>query len=647
MGKQYAIKDFQWWLNLTQDTLIKDNQFTVLKNFFYNSSKQLQTRYGYTTFGNLIWTSPITSYFFFQRDDTLATTALCVSGTKMYKYDETSSTWKERKSGLTEYETITGLTTHRTRWDWAVYKNIVYMCNGVDSYAAYNSAAFASAYLTGWTSATSVVATWNAVTDGSFRITIDGTQRDITGLNFSAATTMANVATIIQTWIRAATWSLETCVWSTNKFIISSVNLTSNSAITVASAVWSWTDISWAGWTAFMDCDSWAGDESVTNVVTGYTEYAGQPKVRYLNIIGNTIFWAGQDTNPSTLYYSASQPADWSAIDTNDIVVGKDETGRINGIIELGIVTLAVKSGKIYSIDIVNEKAQAIDAHNGWYSNRSLRAVANSIVYFTDKGIDTLKPRQWVDTSAGSLDSSPLGEDVRALTDKVKELQYNSCAGWYNKALNNYYLSFDTNNDNIPDTTLVYSTLTKGWTQYTYPEIYDYWFYINSSNVRSYVFASATTGQMYTMETGYTDNGETISYELESKRFDFGTPGLSKTFDYVDVIGYASIDSNISVKVNVDGELASESTITNANLQIDSVVKTIWYSAIGTEALTWETSDSDTIDLYRYTFRVPMYSMGSDISFNMSSDGGVWILEQARISRDDQPVDVFSISDIG
>jgi hypothetical protein len=39
--------------------------------------------------------------------------------------------------------------------------------------------------------------------------------------------------------------------------------------------------------------------------------------------------------------------------------------------------------------------------------------------------------------------------------------------------------------------------------------------------------------------------------------------------------------------------------------------------------------------------------MGSDISFNMSSDGWVWILEQARISRDDQPIDVFNISDIG
>lgn len=50
---------------------------------------------------------------------------------------------------------------------------------------------------------------------------------------------------------------------------------------------------------------------------------------------------------------------------------------------------------------------------------------------------------------------------VRALTDKVTEFQFNSGVGYYNRALNNYYYAFDTNNDNIPDTVLVYSTLTR------------------------------------------------------------------------------------------------------------------------------------------------------------------------------------------
>jgi hypothetical protein len=332
MGKQYGIKDFQGGLNLTQNTLIKDNQFVTLKNFFYNSSKQLQTRYGYKTFGNLIGTSPITSYFFFQRDDTLATMALCVSGTKMYKYTEGTSTWTEIKSGLTEYETITGLTTHRTRWDWAVYKNIVYMCNGVNNYASYNG--------------------------------------------------------------------------------------------------------------------------------TTYTEYAAEPKCKYISYLGDRMFGAGDWSNPISLYYTDAAAADATDLNKNVVVVGGDETGSINGLTELGQVILAYKSNRVYSVDVTNTRAIPVDAHNGGYSNRSIKPVANSIVYFTDKGVDTLKPRSGVDGSQ-ALESLPLGEDIRALTDKIEEIQYNSCAGWYNKALNNYYLTFDTNNDNIPDTTLVYSTLTK------------------------------------------------------------------------------------------------------------------------------------------------------------------------------------------
>lgn len=126
MGKPLSIKDFKGGLNLTQDTVIDDNQFTILKNFYYNASQQLETRRGYRTFGNSIGNNPITSYHFFQRDDTLATQALCTAGTNMYKYDEGTGNWSSIKSGLTEYETISAISAHRTRWDFAVYRNIVY-----------------------------------------------------------------------------------------------------------------------------------------------------------------------------------------------------------------------------------------------------------------------------------------------------------------------------------------------------------------------------------------------------------------------------------------------------------------------------------------------------------------------------------------
>jgi len=119
-----------------------------------------------------------------------------------------------------------------------------------------------NAFLTGAGTATSVVATWNAVTDGNFAITVDGTAVEVTGLDFSGAgvTTMAHVAAIIQAGIRAAVSAAitpladttTTVVWSTDHFVITSV-----SAITVTSAIAvpAGTDISGAGGTTYMDAE--------------------------------------------------------------------------------------------------------------------------------------------------------------------------------------------------------------------------------------------------------------------------------------------------------------------------------------------------------------------------------------------------------
>lgn len=79
MPKVSVVNNFEGGLNLTQSANIKDNQFTIARNMFYNSDKQLETRRGMTTFGNQIGSEPITSYFFYQRDDNLTRTAVCNS----------------------------------------------------------------------------------------------------------------------------------------------------------------------------------------------------------------------------------------------------------------------------------------------------------------------------------------------------------------------------------------------------------------------------------------------------------------------------------------------------------------------------------------------------------------------------------------
>ena len=130
-----------------------------------------------------------------------------------------------------------------------------------------------NAILTGGTSATSVFGTWAAVTDGDFAITIEGVTYDITAIDFTGAGDMDAVAVILQAAIRTATGdSFTTVVWDTDHFII-----TSRKSITVTSASPTnpGTDISGAGGTAFMDCDTGNGvvtDATNSNKIWGLTQ---------------------------------------------------------------------------------------------------------------------------------------------------------------------------------------------------------------------------------------------------------------------------------------------------------------------------------------------------------------------------------------
>ena len=138
--------------------------------------------------------------------------------------------------------------------------------NAVNQLKTVNAVTTVPAFLTGGNTATSVVATWTAVNNGSFAITIDGVARTVSNIDFTTGvTTMADVATKIQTAVRALTLSTETVVWTTDHFVVSSVLKTTVSAITVTSATGAGTDISGVGATAFMDADT--GHGTVTNVV--------------------------------------------------------------------------------------------------------------------------------------------------------------------------------------------------------------------------------------------------------------------------------------------------------------------------------------------------------------------------------------------
>jgi hypothetical protein len=84
-----------------------------------------------------------------------------------------------------------------------------------------------------------VITNWNGISTGSFHILVDGTDYEITGLDFTSQTNLNGVATVIQTALTGAT-----CVWNGTQFTITSNTTGTGSTISYLTTALSGVDIS-------------------------------------------------------------------------------------------------------------------------------------------------------------------------------------------------------------------------------------------------------------------------------------------------------------------------------------------------------------------------------------------------------------------
>lgn len=472
-------------------------------------------------------TKPITSYFYDQRDDTGLIRAICWAGTNAFLYHETDVVdgyWEVIDTGLTEFETNPTLSGQRTKWSADTYKNVIYMCNGVDDYRA-----------------------WNDVT---------------------------------------------------------------------------------------------------------ITTYASQPLVRYIKYLddGDRMAGGGEDDNPSTLYYTNAAPADASAIDTNAVVIGGDQMGKINGIAGLGQVFVIGKDFKKYSVDVTNEKSQALDPDTGWFSHRSLQIVGRGILHQTQRGIENLEARNALSGYA-AMESEALTDDLRTLINQIDPQYRNASCAIYARPYTNYYFTFDTSADGIPETTIVRSSTVNAWSQYSYPAIYDYGIYIDEDSDTHFLAARATSGQMLEIEYGFSDIGSAYTCELKTKAWDFGQPQLWKDFEAVAISGLKSLGRDIEVEILIDGATLYTGTITDSNIVNPSVAAdSIGVYPIGTLPLSGDASGSSSVPLYRYQVLLggTQFASGNTIQVRMVSEetSTVWTLDQMQIKYDNNVFDLFPTANL-
>lgn len=601
MPKIKPFVDFTWWLNANTTNAVGDKDLIKATNVFYNAAWQLQTRRGYRKFANQIGSSPITSFFSFRNTNTGEQVTVCSSWTQMYKL--LSGSWTSIATDLQEYETLPRLSGQRTRRDYIVYKNTVYMCDWVNLYCSFD-----------WTTYNQIWA-WSGLSP----VTADNTTDTFTYAGHGYA--------IGDEVYFLTTGTMPAGLNARQVYYVHSVPTVNTFKVTISPT-------------------GEAVDFTTNGTWTLSSYKLTEPRPRYLNITAGVCRSAGEDKNPLTLYYS--NPLTWlgdlTNINTNAENIGNAEEGIINWLNEYNQGTLIMKTGKVYYASRASGSfvSDSIDSQTGGYADRAVNTVSNSLVYFNERGIDSLAKRAWVE-GAGALESQPLSAKIRDLINTLKPKNYNSSAWQYIKEVNNYHFVFDSNQDDIPDTMVVYSALTWWRTQYTFPNIYDFWQYINSSNNIQYLFASASGGQMYEYEYWFDDDWSPIEVDIQTKKYGFWDPAQFKTFRFVDVIGRKQEGGEINLTVYVDDETQGEWKVTDSN--IDVAGGWLWISALWTETLWWEGSD---LFLYPFTVRVPLstYAMGSNISLRIQASWVQLIFEKMRVGVDAEVIDIFPHNNI-
>jgi len=596
MLKKY--NDFTWWLNLTQSSTIGDGDFVIMKNMLYNQANQVQSRRGYAKLGDSVWSTPFSSYFFHKRDDTGAIICLWVAGTIMYKFDGTNRS--SIKTGLIAVD----WDGNPTRWDFAVYKNVVYMCDGFNKYASWDGTTYTELWFSN-----NVVATFDNTTDIIWKS---------------------------WGWVHGLSDNME---------------IEFNTSWTMPAGIVAWQTYyvinSQADTTEFQISATYAGTAvNFTTDGSGTINYkfSSTPRCRYISYMHETIYAAWDTNNPITVYNSDTQAVNWNIITNTVTVIWWDEQGKINWIFEMADVALIMKDYKFVWYRLWSP-TEVLDIQSWGYSDRSLSIVEDSLVFLSERWVDTLKFRSWI-TWVSALESKPLGEKVRELTKLIEPKFYNSNVAYYNRATNNYYFSFDSNWDDRPDKTLVYSSSTQGWSEYLLPPIYDMWQYITDEWVVKHVFTSALWWQMYELESGLDDDGAVIESEIETKPFDFGDPAQSYSIWFVDVIWYKQEWLELVIQVIWDWDVVQEATVTDSNIDITSSgAKPLWVSSLGIDTLWWS-NQWDDLQVYPFTIRVPMFTYLSTIAVNITWSGTQWIFEKMKIDVNGQPVELFNYNNI-
>lgn len=381
-------------------------------------------------------------------------------------------------------------------------------------------------------------------------------------------------------------------------------------------------------------------DITTTGTITEHTG-ANTYKTPYMLNANDVGYALGDPSVPSSLVYTGATPANFRTFPNVLVLDEDDSSGKGTGLTNLGAIVIAAKEKKIYKVNIATPSREQLDYSDGVASHRSFMRTENEVFMMNGGGIYTLSQRE---ATTGSLRADALTDDIQALIDLCRNKS--TVCSFYAQRFSNAYVAIDTNDDDKPDTCIVYSILTRKFTTYSGVNANEFVLYEDSSGVEHLLFANALGGQCMEMESGTNDNGVSIASEVDTKAFDFDQPSLLKTFEHIDVNGFINEGGKLEITAIIDDEYETPvATVDGSNYVTASGASyTLGTSPLGTTTLGGAVAPSGTsITLYPFKIRIPIEYTGVKIRVKFVTNylDTVFIPTKLTVFPNAQPIELF------
>ena len=293
---------------------------------------------------------------------------------------------------------------------------------------------------------------------------------------------------------------------------------------------------------------SWDGNVATAWLTTGGPlDLANFPRGTFVKVYKDQVCTAGISSRPddldvSSVVNTAGTAISWTSANRR-IRINPEDNSNITGLGEIGSLLIIFKRFAMYRWTNRGTEADTV-VDVGCSSHESIANGRKLLFFFNERGI-------WQTDGGYPI---RISRPVQTWIDNMDATYYGNVAGFCDNQ--NYYCSIGNvtlpNGNTYNNVVLRYTLDTKEWTVFSYAHQYRVFSPYVSASAVNFV-GGDTTARVLQMNSGLTDNGTAINYEVESHDIDFSSKGMLKEISER-IMAYGLNPVDVVIQVQIEGE---------------------------------------------------------------------------------------------